>query len=259
MMKVTSVYTFKGGVGKTITTIIMAIAFALRGQKVLVIDIDPQCNLTNFFVPNYEGLTLCDCIFEAHKVNTVIQATRFKNISIIPASMNLVLSNDALIVAKGLTHLKFRKMIESLDEGFERCLIDCPPYYTELVVNALFVSNEVIIPFQGDKNSQDAFHLVTKTLDDFNGEYSRRISYRGLFTGKKRNNNDTKIYDEYLERDLIYDNAIRFQGKPADEMYSTGKSIFEKETGISKDYREFIEEYLLRESGKEYELSREFV
>lgn len=258
-MKVTSIYTFKGGVGKTITTIIMAIAFALRGQKVLVLDIDPQCNLTNFFVPEYEGETLYDCIFDSKKVNSIIQRTRFKNISIIPASMNLVLSNDELIVAKGLTHLKFRKILESLEEEFSRCLIDCPPYYTELVVNALFVSNEVIIPFQGDKNSQDAFHLVTRTLDDFNNEYSRRIVYRGLFTGKKRNNNDTKIYDEYLERDLIYDNAIRFQGKPADELYSTGNSIFDKETGISKDYNDFIEEYIRRENGKEFEISHEFI
>lgn len=73
-----------------------------------------------------------------------------------------------------------------------------------------------------------------------------------MFTGKKRNNNDTKIYNEYLERDLIYDNAIRFQGKPADELYSTGNSIFDKETGISKDYNDFIEEYLRRENGKEF-------
>lgn len=250
-MKTTSIYTFKGGVGKTITTIIMAIALSLRGQKVLVIDIDPQCNLTNFFLPDYEGLTLYDCIFNPAMVNKVIQKTRFKNISIIPASMNLVLSNDELIVAKGLTHLKFKKMLDALDEDFARCLIDCPPYYTELVINALFISDEVIIPFQGDKNSQDAFHLVTKTLDDYNDEYSRKIKYRGLFTGKKRNNNDAKIYEEYLDSDLIYNIAIRFQGKPADEVYSTGKSIFEKETGISNDYNEFITEYLMRENTME--------
>lgn len=245
-MSVITLYTFKGGVGKTLTTIVMAIALSLLGFNVLLIDIDPQSNLTNYFLPNYEGLTLYDCLFNPSLVNEVIQQTRFKNISIIPASMKLVLSNDELIVAKGLTHLKLKKMLEAINEDFAYCMIDCPPYYTELVVNALFVSNQVIIPFQGDKNSQDAFEIVTNTLNDFNEEYGRNIQYRGLFTGKQRNNNDKEVYEQYLNEEKIYSTAIRFQGKPADELSRKGTTLKE-DTGIYNDYQEFVNEYLMEQ------------
>ena len=188
-MKIITNYTFKGGVGKTVTAISHAEGLAQRGNKVLLIDVDPQANLTSYFLGEYDGKTLIDCIFEPELTKQTVINTNTDNIDIIAGDMRLIVTNDELTIAKGLKHLKLTKVLDEVNNDYDYCIIDCPPYFTELVVNALFATDIVVIPFRGDRNSLFAFDTVVKTVKDFNKEYSTNIKYKGLFTGKQINNN----------------------------------------------------------------------
>lgn len=244
-MEVKTLYTFKGGVGKTITSISLAEGYANKGYKVLVLDIDPQTNLTNYFISDGKAqATLNDILFEPGKAHTAITKTEHEKIDIIAGDIRLIMANDQLTISKGLKHLKLKQIIDTLKNDYDVCIIDCPPHFSELVVNALYISDDVIIPFRSDENSLYAFNTVRNTIDDFNKEYQTHISYKGLFAGMQRNNEDRRIYNEYLDKGLIYESTIRFQGKPVIDAIKEKKSLLDMKKGISEDYNSFINEYV---------------
>lgn len=242
-MKIITSYTFKGGVGKTTTSINLASGLAFLGNEVLIIDLDPQSNTTSYYLGDYQGETLADCLFNPESVNNIICETRYEKIDILPASMQLIITNDELTVSKGWKQVKLYNMLKHIEKKFDYCIIDCPPHYSELVVNALYVTDDVIIPFRSDANSLQAFEIVRKTIDGFNDEFSRNIKYKGLFTGKDYTNIDKHLYEELLEAGLIYDTAIRYQANPVKKSFRD-KTILDIKSGIAQDYENFIHEYV---------------
>lgn len=243
-MKIITNYTFKGGVGKTVTAISHAEGLAKKGFKVLLIDIDPQTNLTTYFIGDEEGMTLVDCIFDSTKARDCITKTHTENIDMIPGSMRLIITNDELTVSKGFKQLKLLNILKQFDDEYDYCIIDCPPYYTELVVNALYATDLVIIPFRGDRNSLYAYNTVVDTINEFNEEFARNIKYKGLFTGKQNNNNDRDVYDQLSSEGSIYQSSIRFQGAPVSKLLSDKQSLYDMKKNIGNDYQQFVEEFL---------------
>ncbi len=155
MSKVVSLVNQKGGVGKTTTSINLAAALGQYGKKVLILDMDPQSNATTGL-----GLSSSDFDIDIYEVITGkaeikkgIKKTSFKNLSIIPSTLNLA-GVDVEFVKKMLEDGEFRQndqlkiMLESIKDNYDYIIIDCQPSLGIATMNALVASDSVIIPVQ---------------------------------------------------------------------------------------------------------------
>ena len=155
MAKVISLVNQKGGVGKTTSSINLAAALGQLGKKTLLIDMDPQANATtgvglsstDFEYDIYETITgLCE-------IKKAIHKTRFKNLSVIPSTLNLA-GIDVEFVKRMFKDTNFqrnnqlRDALALIKDDFDYIIIDCQPSLGLCTMNALVASDSVIIPVQ---------------------------------------------------------------------------------------------------------------
>ena len=141
MAKIISLVNQKGGVGKTTTSINLSAALGKLGKKVLIIDMDPQSNATTGLGLNSNDFK-CDVyelITGRCEVKNAIKKTKFQNLSIIPATINLA----------GVDVEFVKKMLEDeIKDNYDYIIIDCQPSLGLGTMNALVASDSVIIPVQ---------------------------------------------------------------------------------------------------------------
>jgi len=138
----------KGGVGKTTTTAHLGAAFALRGKSVLLIDLDPQGNLTLHFGSQVQDdqSSVYDVLTSSVPIGDVVQRPR-ERITLVPADIDLAAAEAELVSVMGREVL-LRESLTPMAESFDLMLIDCPPSLGVLTINALAACDEVLIPLQ---------------------------------------------------------------------------------------------------------------
>lgn len=155
MGKVIAMVNQKGGVGKTTSCINLAASLGVLGKKVLLIDLDPQGNSTTGVgvgKTDYEE-SVYDLLKGTSLLKEVVIKTKFKNLYVIPATINLAgIDYELMEMAKNdpsfLTGSQLKKGLENDRNIFDYILIDCPPSLGSLTKNALTAADSVIIPVQ---------------------------------------------------------------------------------------------------------------
>ncbi|CAN5224448.1 chromosome partitioning ATPase ParA [soil metagenome] len=164
----------KGGVGKTTTTVNLAAAMALKGLKVLVIDLDPQGNAsTALNVDHREGTPgVYEAIVNGVPFGDLVkECPDIANISVIPASLDLAGAEIELVslvaresrLDKALK--EYRRSLEAAGEHLDYVFIDCPPSLGLLTINALVASTEVLIPIQCEYYALEGVTLLMRTIE----------------------------------------------------------------------------------------------
>ena len=151
MGKVISLINQKGGVGKTTTSINLSASLALLGKKVLLVDLDPQCNATTGIGINKGQIenSIYNVLNETALIENTIIKTKYKNLYILPANINLAgidieINNNT----SGSKSEILKKHIDKIKDDYDFIIIDCPPALGLITTNALTASNSVIIPVQ---------------------------------------------------------------------------------------------------------------
>ena len=155
MGKVISLLNQKGGVGKTTTSINLSASLAALGKRVLLVDLDPQGNTTTGVGINKGEIqkSIYDVFIGQCPINETIIKTKYKNLYVIPATINLA-GLDIELLEKSQTIVDFNKggqlklNIDRIKDSFDFVIMDCPPSLGLITTNALTASNSVIIPVQ---------------------------------------------------------------------------------------------------------------
>lgn len=181
MGKIIAITNQKGGVGKTTTTVNLGASLAELGNRVLLVDIDPQGNATSG-VGVDKGL-LDHCIYslligEAETEDVIVE-TEFKNLSIIPATIQLAGAEIELVSAISREE-KLKVALEKVKKDYDFILIDCPPSLGILTLNALTASTSVLIPVQAEYYALEGLSQLLNTIRLVQKHLNRNLLIEGV-------------------------------------------------------------------------------
>lgn len=170
----------KGGVGKTTSCVNIASCAAASGLKVLIIDEDPQGNSTSgvgIFKKNISK-TVYDVLIDGAGPDECIIKTEYKNLSIVPSTINLAGAEFELI---DMEHRE-RKLSDFISKckDYDLVVIDCPPSLSLLTINALTASDGVVIPMQCEYYALEGLTQLMMSIKKVKELYNRSLSVLGI-------------------------------------------------------------------------------
>ena len=198
-LKIVSVINQKGGTGKTTTTINLGSALSKAGKKILLVDLDPQANLSYSLGVEEPDGTLADVFTGGKKLKEVI--LDLGNLSLAPGSNELVDIEISLVTQS--ERERFLKNILADAKGYDYILIDCPPSLSLLTVNALAASDEVVIPLQMEVLTLQGLSQILNTVKQVRSAFNPKLKVKGIVVVMfdKRRKLSSEI-QEYLEQNI---------------------------------------------------------
>ena len=257
MGKIISLVNQKGGVGKTTTSINLSASLALLGKKILIIDLDPQGNATTGVGINKGDIekSIYDLLSGTSNIQEVIQKTDFKNLDIIPSTIQLA-GIDIEFIEKSKNDPMFRRAfqlkekIESIKDQYDYVIIDCPPSLGTITTNALTASNSCLIPVQCEFFALEGITQLLNTIMLTQKNLNPKLDLEGvLLTMLSKSNLGLDVIEEIRSyfKDRVYDTIIPRLIRLA-EAPSHGKPIvaYDPKSKGSEAYINLAKEVIMR-------------
>lgn len=255
MAKIIAVSNQKGGVGKTTSAVNLAAAFGAMGKKTLLVDVDPQGNATSGVGVDRRAAkkTTYDILVNDTPASEAVIVTRFKNLSVIPSSLDLAAA-ELEIVDRDKREALLKNAILPIKSDYDYIFIDCPPSLGLITTNALNCSDTVMIPIQCEYYALEGLSQLMNTVRRVKRLYNPHLDIEGviltMYDG--RLNLTQQVVGEvkkYFPR-RVYSTPIP-RGVRISEAPSYGMPViyYDATCKGAKAYTELAEEILRKERG----------
>ena len=254
MGKVVAFSNQKGGVGKTSTCVNMAASLALRGYKVLLVDIDAQGNSTTGMgiAKNTLVRSIYNVLIDQTYISDVIIPTSIEGLDILPSNIDLAGAEVELVYLKN-REKRLRMALESIKDKNDYVMIDCPPSLNLLTINALTASDAVIIPIQCEFFAVEGLTKLLNTINLVVKSTNKSLTVGGIvltmndnrplvskqIQAELRQYFGSKIFNTVIPRNIRVSEAPS-HGKPV--------IIYDPKSKGAKSYVELTTEFLQREA-----------
>ena len=246
-MKILSIFNNKGGVGKTTSAVNLAAELGRKGNRVLIIDLDPQCNATGYIGGHYPPSEGSYGLLQGEDVS--VSLTQYDNLWIIPASINLISLEEETEI-DNTTKSRLRDYLYSKDDRFDFVILDCPPSLGLITINALVASDSILIPIKVGKFDLDGFETLFNTVNAVKVDLNPSLEILGVFVTMYRNINFYKQIKDELSgelENLLFNQCISLSA-PVVRSTFEGKPVvyLSKNCKAAKEYKALVEELLCR-------------
>ncbi|MEK7120427.1 MAG: ParA family protein [Patescibacteria group bacterium] len=170
----------KGGVGKSTVTVNLAAGLASLGKKILLVDFDPQANATSGigFKLFENQASIYDALMEEN-ISLCLKPTQFLGVDILPASPELAGANIELVNLPEREN-KLNKILSQVENNYDIILVDCPPSLGLLTINALYATDEVLVPLQCEYYALEGLGQLLKTIDLIRENSDKKLNVLGI-------------------------------------------------------------------------------
>lgn len=218
MSTIIAVSSQKGGVAKTTTCVSLGAALAENGRTVLLIDMDPQANLTLSLGMQPAGLrySVLDTLLGNRDLVAVSRESSIFGMDIAPANNELALV-DKILYERPNYQLRLRQAFERLDPSlYDYVLLDCPPSLGPLTMNALTAANLLIVPVQCEFYAAHALRSTLQSVKQVREQGNPGLRYRVLVTMYDMRNKISRTILGQMQRDLrnvLFETVIQVDTK----------------------------------------------
>ena len=181
MAKFIAVANQKGGVGKTTTCVNLCAALRLMGKRILLVDADPQGNTTSGVGVDRRSIVLSsyEVLVGGEKAAAAIVKTEFKNLSVMPSSMDLAAAEIELADMAGRESV-LKNALAPVRGSYDFILIDCPPSLGLITTNALTASDTILIPIQCEYYALEGLSQLMNTVRRVKRQYNNLLELEGV-------------------------------------------------------------------------------
>ena len=254
----------KGGVGKTTTTLNLAVFLALEGKKVLIVDIDPQANLTSGVGIKKEKdekvKSMYDILINKVDPKLVIQPTRVETLHIIPSGIELA-GAEIELVNKISRESILKNALKSIEDEYDYIIIDCPPSLGLLTINSHVAANKIIIPVQAEYFALEGLGQLINTIKLVKETLNSELDIGGviltMFDTRTNLSKDIALELKNFFGEKLFDTLVP-RNIRLSEAPSHGLSIheYDPESTGAKAYKRLTEELIDRFEEKPEKLKR---